>query len=110
MKHAAQSQTQLFKRLFVFLGGAEVEQVVVQPASRQELNREIVKTLRLFTAARFLLKTPLEHDLVTHRAGNRRINLLRRCIFDGAAIVAQQLVENGLLNRILVILVLQRHV
>ena len=88
MKHAAQSQTQLFKRLFVFLGRAEVEQVVVQPASRQELNREIVKTLRLFTAARFLLKTPLEHDLVTHRAGNRRVNLLRRCVFDGAAIVA----------------------
>ena len=43
MKHAAQGQTQLFKRLFVFLGGAEVKQIVVQPASRQELDREMWK-------------------------------------------------------------------
>ena len=59
----------------------------MQPASRQELNREIVKTLRLFTAACFLLKTPL---MIWSRTV---LNLLRRCVFDGAAIVAQQLVE-----------------
>ena len=109
MKHAAQGQPQLLKRLLILLGGAEVEQVVVQPAAGQKLDGKVIQPLGLFAAAGFLFKAPLEHDLVSHGARHDGVNLLGRRILDGAAVIAQQLVEDGFLDGILVILGLQRH-
>ena len=109
VKHAPQGQPQLLERLFIFLGGAKVEQVVVQPAAGQKLDGEVIQALGLLAAAGFLLKSPLEHDLVANGARHGSVDLLGRRILNGAAVVAQQLVEDGFLDGILVILGLQRH-
>ena len=109
VQHAAQGQAQLVEGLLILLGGAEVEQVVVQPAAGEELDGEVVQALGLLLAAGFLLKAPLEHDLVAHGGGNGRVNLLRGRFLDRGAVVAQQLVEDGLLNGVLVVFVHQRH-
>ena len=109
VEHAPQGQPQLLERLLVFLGGAEVEQVVVQPAAGQKLDGEVIQALGLLAAAGFLLKSPLEHDLVANGARHGSVDLLGRRVLNGAAVVAQQLVEDGFLDGILVILGLQRH-
>ena len=109
VQHAAQGQTQLIESLFVFLGGAEVEQVVVQPAAGQELDGEVVQALGLLLTASFLFKAPLQHDLVTDGGSHGRVDLLRGRFLNRRAVITQQLVEDGLLDGVLVVLVHKRH-
>ena len=103
MENTTKGQPQFIEGFDIFFGGTQVQQIVVQPASGQVFNGEIIEPLGFGAEALFLFEAPLQHDLVADRRGDRGINLLRGSFLKGYAVVTEQLIKDGFLNGIFVI-------
>ena len=109
VEHLAHFQPEIRERRLVFLGRAQIEQIVVHPAAGEELDGEVVEPLFVFILARLLGVAPLFHDLIANGRGNRLVNLLRRRLLERAAVIALQLAQNRLLDMFLIVNFHQRH-
>ena len=98
LQHGVQVDVQLGQGLLVGVGGNQVQDIAVQAAAHQEVHGQVVQALALVGLALLPGDHPLLHDLVADGGSQGAVDLLVGRLLDGAAVVALQLADDGLLD------------
>ena len=91
-------QPQLIQGFFVNRHAAQVQHIAVQAAAGQKFHGQVIEPLILGMLFLFPPGHPFLHDLIPHGRGQGIVNLLLGGFGQGAAVIALQLADNGLLD------------